>query len=122
MNKNKSKKGFKMTNLRATKEERQKRKDTFTDIKKYWAKNNNEIEEINEEISELYERIDRYRNQIAELQNKSSKYFDDNFKKYYPDNYGKVKETDTQQEKQDKTPEEVEEIERENKRDYWLSA
>ena len=39
MNKNKSKKGFKMTNLIATKEERQKRKDTFTDIKKYWAKN-----------------------------------------------------------------------------------
>tara|TARA_R100001126_G_scaffold97776_1_gene71359 strand:- start:32 stop:361 length:330 start_codon:yes stop_codon:yes gene_type:complete len=109
MNKNKSKKGFKMTNLRATKKERQKRKDTFTDIKKYWAKNDNEIEEIREEISELYERIDRYRNQIAEIQNKSSKYFDDNFKKYYPDTWGKVKETDTQQEKQ-------------NKRDYWLSA
>ena len=109
MNKNKSKKGFKMTNLIATKEERQKRKDTFTDIKKYWAKNDSEIDEIREEISELYERIYRFRNQIAEIQNKSSKYFDDNFKKYYPDNYGKVKETDTQQE-------------RHNKRDYWLSA
>ena len=99
----KSKKGFKtMTNLKATKEEHQKRRDTFTDIKKYWAKNDNEIEEIREEISELYERIARFRNEIIDLTEKSRQYHKDNFRKYYPDKLGKVLETDTQQERHDK--------------------
>tara|TARA_R100000084_G_C4581126_1_gene113881 strand:+ start:177 stop:503 length:327 start_codon:yes stop_codon:yes gene_type:complete len=87
-----------MTKLQATKEEHQKRKEAFTKVKEYWAKNEREVSEIREEIRELYNTIDRFEEQIAELKNKSSKYFDDNFKKYYPDNWGKVKETDTREE------------------------
>ena len=98
MNKNKSKKGFKMTNLKATKEEHQKRKEAFTKVKKYWAKNDREVSEIREEIRELYNTIDRFEEQIAELKNKSSQYYKDNFKKYYPDNYTRIKETDTREE------------------------
>jgi|TARA_R110001599_G_scaffold27842_1_gene97117 septal ring factor EnvC (AmiA/AmiB activator) len=99
----KSKKGFKtMTNLKATKEEHQKRRDTFTNIKKHWAKNDTEIEEIREEISELYNTIDRFREQIRELSNEGHEYYKNNFRRYYPDKLGKILETDTQQERHDK--------------------
>ena len=87
-----------MTNLKATKEEHQKRKEAFTKIKKFWDKNDNEISEIREEIRQLYNTIDKFEEEINQLKNKSSQYYKDNFKKYYPDSFIKVKETDTREE------------------------
>tara|TARA_S200002703_G_scaffold12922_1_gene11434 strand:+ start:197 stop:592 length:396 start_codon:yes stop_codon:yes gene_type:complete len=105
MNNNKSKKGFKtMTNIykkngyKATKEEHQKRKEAFTKVKEYWAKNDNEIAEIREEIRQLSRTINNFENEIQELINKSSQYYKDNFRKYYPDKLGSIKETDTKEE------------------------
>lgn len=108
MNNNKSKKGFKMTNLKATREEHQKRFDTYAKVKENWANNFMKIEKIDEEIEKLQSKIARYEEEKSQITKQGQQFCKDNFRKYYPDTWGKVKETDTQQEKQ-------------NKRDYWTA-
>tara|TARA_R100000234_G_scaffold25832_1_gene14954 strand:- start:309 stop:611 length:303 start_codon:yes stop_codon:yes gene_type:complete len=87
-----------MTNLKATKEEHQKRRDDFTNIKKHWKENHIKEENLSNKIYELECQIARYREQITELSNEGHQYYLDNFKKYYPDNCVKIKETDTREE------------------------
>ena len=98
----KSKKGFKMTNLKATKEEHQKRRDTFTDIEKHWEENHIKEESLSDKIYDLECQIARYREQITKLSNEGYEYYKNNFRRYYPDKFGKILETDTQQERHDK--------------------
>lgn len=87
-----------MNNLKATKEDYQKRKEAYTKVKEYIAKNYIKAEDLHNKIYDLECQIEKYRQQIADLRNEGDQYFNNNFKKYYPDSCIKIKETDTREE------------------------